>query len=182
MLHVQQLLGTKKVIYRAALRSLMSRPLRPTKKVHPRKHNPLKWALLAFFVLAAVVITFLKFSQSRIASAASTPPLSASPAVVPPPPEPTAMTASTGLTFIPTIPKKAMPLGKSEPGMAWIPGGEFSMGAQDPPDMEHDHVGMKATEDSRPVHRVYVDGFWMDKTDVTNAKFAKFVASTHYIT
>ena len=56
------------------------------------------------------------------------------------------------------------------------------MGAQDPPDMQHDHVGMQATEDSRPVHRVYVDGFWMDKTDVTNAEFAKFVAATHYIT
>ena len=56
------------------------------------------------------------------------------------------------------------------------------MGAQDPPDMEHDHVGMKATLDSRPVHRVYVDGFWMDKTDVTNAEFAKFVAATHYVT
>ncbi len=56
------------------------------------------------------------------------------------------------------------------------------MGAQDPPDMEHDHVGMEATRDSRPIHRVYVDGFWMDKTDVTNAEFAKFVAATHYIT
>jgi formylglycine-generating enzyme len=158
----------------------MSRPLRPTKKVHLRKHNPLKWALLAFFILAAVIITFLKFSRSRIASAASAPPLSASPTVVPP--EPTAMTASTGLIFAATIPNKGMPQGKSEPGMAWIPGGEFSMGAQDPPDMEHDHVGMKATEDSRPVHRVYVDGFWMDKTDVTNAEFAKFVAATHYVT
>jgi formylglycine-generating enzyme required for sulfatase activity len=66
--------------------------------------------------------------------------------------------------------------------MVLIPGGEFSMGAQDPPDMEHDHVGMQATEDSRPIHRVYVDGFWMDKTDVTNAEFARFVAATHYTT
>jgi formylglycine-generating enzyme required for sulfatase activity len=66
--------------------------------------------------------------------------------------------------------------------MAWIPGGEFSMGAQDPPDKEHDHVGMQATEDSRPIHRVYVDAFWIDKTDVTNAEFAKFVAATHYVT
>ena len=48
--------------------------------------------------------------------------------------------------------------------------------------MEHDRVGMQATQDSRPIHRVYVDGFWMDKTDVTNAEFAKFVAATHYIT
>ena len=54
------------------------------------------------------------------------------------------------------------------------------MGAQDPPQM--DDVGMKATLDSRPIHRVYVDGFFMDKTDVTNAEFAKFVNATHYVT
>ena len=53
--------------------------------------------------------------------------------------------------------------------MAWIPGGEFSMGANDPPDM--DDVGMKATHDARPIHRVRVDGFFMDKTVVTNAQF-----------
>jgi formylglycine-generating enzyme required for sulfatase activity len=64
--------------------------------------------------------------------------------------------------------------------MIWIPGGEFSMGAQDPPGM--DRVGMQATEDSRPIHRVYVDGFFMDKTDVTNAQFAVFVKATGYIT
>jgi formylglycine-generating enzyme len=65
-------------------------------------------------------------------------------------------------------------------GMAWIPGGEFSMGANDPPDM--DDVGMKATKDARPIHRVYVDGFFMDKTDVTNAQFAEFVKATGYVT
>ena len=41
---------------------------------------------------------------------------------------------------------------------------------------------MKATTDARPVHRVYVDGFFMDKTDVTNAEFAKFVTAVGYIT
>jgi len=64
--------------------------------------------------------------------------------------------------------------------MVWIPGGEFSMGAADPPDM--DMVGMSATTDSRPIHRVYVDGFFMDKTDVTNAQFAEFVKATGYVT
>jgi sulfatase modifying factor 1 len=96
--------------------------------------------------------------------------------------EPAATTASTGPLFAPTVPNKTLSPGKPQQGMAWIPGGEFSMGAQDPPDMEHDHIAMKATEDSRPVHRVYVDGFWMDETDVTNAEFAKFVAATHYKT
>jgi len=36
--------------------------------------------------------------------------------------------------------------------------------------------------DSRPVHRVYVDGFWMDKTEVTNAQFTAFVKATAYVT
>lgn len=36
--------------------------------------------------------------------------------------------------------------------------------------------------DARPIHRVYVDGFWMDKTDVTNEQFAKFVKATGYVT
>jgi formylglycine-generating enzyme len=65
-------------------------------------------------------------------------------------------------------------------GMVWIPGGEFSMGANDPPDM--DEVGMKATRDARPIHRVFVDGFYMDKTDVTNREFADFVRATGYVT
>jgi formylglycine-generating enzyme required for sulfatase activity len=54
------------------------------------------------------------------------------------------------------------------------------MGAQDPPDMND--VGMKATKDARPIHRVYVDGFWMDKADLTNEQFAKFVRATGYVT
>lgn len=68
----------------------------------------------------------------------------------------------------------------SPKGAVWIPGGEFSMGANDPPDM--DDVGMKATFDARPIHRVYVDGFYMDKTDVTNAQFSEFVKATGYVT
>jgi formylglycine-generating enzyme required for sulfatase activity len=38
-------------------------------------------------------------------------------------------------------------------GMVWIPGGEFTMGSDDP----------KARADERPTHRARVDGFWMDK-------------------
>ena len=45
-----------------------------------------------------------------------------------------------------------------------------------------DTVGMQATTDSRPIHRVYVDGFWMDATEVTNAQFAAFVKASGYVT
>jgi formylglycine-generating enzyme required for sulfatase activity len=79
-----------------------------------------------------------------------------------------------------TVTNRSDAPGKGLEGMIWIPGGEFSMGANDPPDM--DEVGMKATSDGRPIHRVYVDGFFMDKTDVTNGEFAKFVKATGYVT
>ena len=36
--------------------------------------------------------------------------------------------------------------------------------------------------DAQPIHRVYVDGFWMDRTEVTNAEFARFVHDTGYMT
>ena len=83
-------------------------------------------------------------------------------------------------TFLPTVPNPAPTPGSAPQGMVWIPGGEFSMGAQNSPDMNV--VGMQATTDSRPIHRVYVDGFWMDTTDVTNDDFAKFVTATRYVT
>jgi formylglycine-generating enzyme required for sulfatase activity len=89
-------------------------------------------------------------------------------------------TLATGVAFGPTVPNAKPAPGRTPNGMVWIPGGEFSMGAQDPPGM--DMVGMQATEDSRPIHRVYVDGFFMDKTDVTNEQFAEFVKATGYIT
>ena len=92
---------------------------------------------------------------------------------------PVAMTAVPA--FLPTIENKTAPPGEAPEGMVWIPGGEFSMGAQDPPDM-NDAVGMQATTDSRPIHRAAVDGFWMDKTEVTNKQFAAFVKATGYVT
>jgi formylglycine-generating enzyme required for sulfatase activity len=64
--------------------------------------------------------------------------------------------------------------------MVWVPGGEFSMGANEPFGL--DDLGMKATADARPIHRVYVDGFFMDATVVTNAQFAAFVEATGYVT
>src|SRR5215475_2916507 len=87
---------------------------------------------------------------------------------------------STTTNFTLTTPNSDSAPGSAPAGMVWIPGGEFSMGAEDPPDMND--VGMRGTTDSRPIHRVYVDGFWMDKTDVTNEEFANFVKATGYVT
>ena len=93
--------------------------------------------------------------------------------------------ASPGLasaTFQPTVSNTTPPPGPAPEGMVWIPGGEFSMGAAEPRGMDGNQVGMHATDDSRPVHRVSVDGFWMDQSDVTNEQFEKFATETGYRT
>ena len=57
-------------------------------------------------------------------------------------------------------------------GMVSIAGGEFLMGT----DAE---LGWP---DEKPAHRVRVDGFWIDATEVTNAAFRAFVDATGYVT
>jgi formylglycine-generating enzyme required for sulfatase activity len=120
-----------------------------------------RWGIVLAVVGVTAVALIYAYSKRTPMSAADTP--------------------APGSSFAQTIPNPATPSGQAPDGMVWIPGGEFSMGAQDPPDM-NDAVGMQATRDSRPIHRVYVDGFWMDKTEVTNAQFAAFVKATGYVT
>ena len=55
--------------------------------------------------------------------------------------------------------------------MVWVPGGRFAMGC--------DGCGLA---DAQPAHVVELDGFWMDRTPVTNDQFARFVAATGYLT
>jgi formylglycine-generating enzyme required for sulfatase activity len=45
-------------------------------------------------------------------------------------------------------------------GMVWIPGGEFSMGGVNPAGMQDG--GKENMNDARPVHRVFVNGYFMD--------------------
>jgi formylglycine-generating enzyme required for sulfatase activity len=83
--------------------------------------------------------------------------------------------------FKPTIENKS-PAPKPAPeGMAWIAGGEFSMGCTGTCNGAA-CCGFATVADAVPVHRVYVDGFWMDATDVTNSQFEKFVQATGYRT
>lgn len=63
---------------------------------------------------------------------------------------------------------------KTPKGMVWIPGGEFQQGA-----VAGDALAM---EHEKPAHRVAVDGFFMDITEVTNLQFSKFVQETGYLT
>jgi sulfatase modifying factor 1 len=68
----------------------------------------------------------------------------------------------------------------SPEGMVYIPGGEFSMGSLGPTEMVCG--GDQPMDDARPLHRVSVDAFFMDATEVTNEQFAQFVKATGYVT
>ncbi|MEW6239993.1 MAG: formylglycine-generating enzyme family protein [Chloroflexota bacterium] len=47
--------------------------------------------------------------------------------------------------------------------MLYVPAGEFSMGRED------------SFDNNNPVHMVYLDSYWMDQTEVTNAMYARCV-------
>lgn len=151
------------------------------RKQGAQKANRTPWiaGLIIALAVAACVAIYLRSGRVDVTTAAATE-VNPSAAAAGKPDTNTSMPESKEVAFGPTIPNTTPPPPKMPIAMVWIPGGEFSMGAQNPPDM--DDVGMKATLDSRPVHRVYVDGFFMDKTDVTNAQFEKFVKATNYVT
>ena len=56
------------------------------------------------------------------------------------------------------------------PGMAFIEGATYSMGAN------------YAYPEEGPLHTATVGSFWIDQTEVTNAQFAEFITATGYVT
>tara|TARA_B110000285_G_C15022905_1_gene562567 strand:+ start:9 stop:1100 length:1092 start_codon:yes stop_codon:yes gene_type:complete len=59
-------------------------------------------------------------------------------------------------------------------GMIWVEGKTFLQGAKD-----SDKYAMPR---EKPAHKVTVDGFYIDITEVTNKQFKKFIDATKYIT
>ena len=82
--------------------------------------------------------------------------------------------------FQPTRLNPGKPSAQAPEGMVWIPGGEFSMGSDHRSESLCGLPGI--TNDAVPIHRVYVDPFWMDATEVTNAQYKAFVEATGYVT
>ncbi|NPV87100.1 MAG: SUMF1/EgtB/PvdO family nonheme iron enzyme [Anaerolineae bacterium] len=82
------------------------------------------------------------------------------------------LTITPTLTATPTMTPTATPtLGvgstmiaeKDGMELVYVPAGEFAMGSEE------------GESDERPVHRVYLDAYWIDRTEVTNAMYAKCV-------
>jgi sulfatase modifying factor 1 len=76
------------------------------------------------------------------------------------------MTGDDRLVIGATDPPGAPP----DDDMVWVPGGEFLMGS------DHHYP------EESPAHRVAVEGFWMDRYQVTNERFKRFVTATRHVT
>lgn len=74
------------------------------------------------------------------------------------------------MTGVPAETVDVPPLQESRHGMAWVPGGAFTMGSE------------RFYPEEAPLRRVSVGGFWMDVTPVTNRQFAAFVIATGHVT
>jgi len=75
------------------------------------------------------------------------------------------------IVFVPNMTKEPSKppeeiIGKDGAPMVLIPAGEFQMGSND------------GQDDEKPVHTVYLDAFYIDKYEVTNAQYRKFVKAT----
>ncbi len=75
------------------------------------------------------------------------------------------------------VESKGIPVNRNETGyweadygdgiiMVYIPEGEFTMGSND------------GNDDERPLHKVYLDGYWMGKTEVTVGQYKTFISET----
>src|ERR1043165_2105095 len=79
------------------------------------------------------------------------------------------MAGQSGVLSVPT-PERETPRHPSTAGMIWLQGGSFLMGSN------------RHYREERPVRRVTLDGFWVDRFLVTNAEFGQFVEDTGYVT
>jgi formylglycine-generating enzyme required for sulfatase activity/tRNA A-37 threonylcarbamoyl transferase component Bud32 len=160
-----------------------SRPTLPRRRSFP-------WAGLALGVILLLILV-LAFLFFKVATTPQIPPTTAAVAAMPgpsaatstPPPAPqvspsaTAAVAETPGPPAPTSPPTVTTTPQTIKVQVWeadgaemvfVPAGEFVMGSED--------LG----DDERPAHRVYLDGFWIDRYEVTNERFARFADATGY--
>ena len=75
----------------------------------------------------------------------------------------------------------AMPIAaqtEAPEGMVQVPAGKFWMGRTNAVDNDADDNMPRAWRDDRPANHIYLDAFYLDKYEVTNAEYARFLEAT----
>ena len=99
-------------------------------------------------------------------------PLQPAPGLIAPPPSPTEVPTSTPVPIpSPTFAPEEIIDSKDGMVLIHIPAGEFEMGSSRAEDPE-------AFEGELPQHIVYLDAYWIDKTEVSNAEYAMCAADS----
>jgi len=129
---------------------------RPTPLPGVRKGFSRRMAAIGGILLVAGLLVIVGIYRSRM------------------PVKPTPVLSSTLPTQEPVAEEKIV-WEKDGSEMVHVPDGDFFMGSRDSDDASAD-------DDEKPMHSVYLDEFWIDKFEVTNADFAKFVEATGYQT
>ena len=63
--------------------------------------------------------------------------------------------------------------------MVLVPGGSFTMGTDE---LQLAGQPVRSGAEESPPHRVILESFYMDETEVTNAQFKTFIEETEYVT
>lgn len=175
---------------------------KPEPAASPRQGGLLGWVLVGVGALAVVLLVIAlaalgngrQPNGSQVAAAgvtatisSATPGLTTSSAIagtvapVSPADAPTAPTATkappTNTPIVPTVtgaPSIVATRVRDRDGavMAYVPPGEFLMGSAD--------SDKRASTREKPQHRVDLPGFWIDRTEVTNAQYRRFVEAGGY--
>ena len=104
------------------------------------------------------------------------------PVTEPPPPRTSGGTqVAVGSSPPQPPPPPATMVGNDGAEMVLVPAGEFSMGS-DADELDRVQADRKVFGNELPRHRVYLDAFYLDTYEVTNARFQQFTQATGYRT
>jgi formylglycine-generating enzyme required for sulfatase activity len=158
------------------LNSTENQPINPEiiESPPPARHRINWWLIIGFLVFGLLIIIFLKYYPSifvRIAEPTNTPmqPIP-TPTALPPSPTELSINIPAPLPSPTFIPQEIID-SKDEMVLVYIPAGEFEMGSSKTEDPQ-------AFEEELPQHIVYLDAYWIDKTEVSNVQYAMCVADS----
>lgn len=143
----------------------------------PPGRRRLNWRQIIWFIVIGLLIIIVLISfpwfMERFAKPTKTPTQSISTRTAPPLSPSEVPTSTPTISIIPT--RTNTPTASPSPSftpnppdrMVYIPAGEFQMGSSRAGDPQEEFPG----------HSVYLDAYWIDRTEVTNAQYALCVAS-----
>ena len=110
-----------------------------------------------FFVFVFLLVLSIGCSLSSTSVPAIIPP-----SALPPTTTPESVAPTIPVATVASLPGIGSTLERPADGMVmvYVPGGEFSMGST------------TGSSNEQPVHKVYLDAYWMDQTEVTNGMYA----------